>query len=152
MQLNMSKTKFMLFNPTLSFDFVPLYKIQDKELETVEEMKLLGLILRNDLSWKSNTENMVKRANSRLWMVKRSKNRGANLKDLVEIYTKQVRSVLEFGVPVWNSKLTKEEIVDIERIQKSFLHIALGNSYIDYENALESQILKHWKREELYSA
>ena len=56
----MSKTKFMLFNPTLSFDFVPLYKIQDKELETVEEMKLLGLILRNDLSWKSNTENMVK--------------------------------------------------------------------------------------------
>ena len=69
-------------------------------------------------------------------MVKRLKNRGANLKDLVEIYTKQVRSVLEFGVPVWNSKLTKEEIVDIERIQNSFLHIALGNCYLDYENAL----------------
>ena len=69
-------------------------------------------------------------------MVKRLKNRGANLKDLVEIYTKQVRSVLEFGVPVWNSKQTKEEIIDIELIQKSFLHIALQNCYLDYENAL----------------
>ena len=61
---------------------------------------------------------------------------GANLEDLVEVYSKQIRCILEFGVPVWNPSLTKEESYDIERVQKAFLHIALGNQYLDYENAL----------------
>ena len=29
-------------------------------------------------------------------------------------YIKQIRSLLEFGVPVWNSGITQEEIHDIE--------------------------------------
>ena len=142
MKLNLSKTKFILFNPTINFDFVPEYEILGKDIETVEEMKLLGLIVSNDLSWKSNTEHMIKRANARLWILKRLMKRGANLEDMVDIYIKQIRSVLEFGVPVWNGKLTKEEVMDLERIQKSFLHIALGNSYLCYENALDKSKLE----------
>ena len=92
-------------------------------------MKLLGLTLTNYLSWKSSTEDMTKKSYSRLWMIKRLKKRGANLEDLIEIYTKQVRSVLEFGVPVWNSGITKEESMNLERVQKSFLHLALRNRY-----------------------
>jgi hypothetical protein len=91
----------------------------------MEEMKML---VSNDLSWKPNTENIVKKAYKRLWMLQRLKSRGANLEDLTDIYTKQVRSVLEFGVPVWNYGLTVAEKQDIERVQKSFLYIALGNS------------------------
>ena len=48
----------------------------------------------------------------------------------------QHNNVLEFGVPVWNSGLTVEETSDIERVQKSFLHIVLGHMYLDYESAL----------------
>ena len=59
MKLNSTKTKFMLFNPTSNFDFVPDFKIDNTHVETLEEMKLLGLILRNDLSWKSNTKHMI---------------------------------------------------------------------------------------------
>ena len=141
-KLNCSKSKFMLFNPTLNFDFVPEFKLDNVDLDTMEEMKLLGLIVTNDLSWKSNTEYMVKKAYSRLWMVKRLKNRGANLADLTDIYQKQVRSTVEFGVPVWNSGITKEESADVERVQKSFLHIALGNGYINYQEALEKANLE----------
>ena len=39
--------------------------------------------------------------------------------------------ILEFGVPVWNSKLTQEEINDIERVQKSFMCIVIGDDYTD---------------------
>ena len=56
--------------------------------------------------------------------------------DLVDIYTKQVRSILEFGVPVWNSGLTQEEVSDLERVQKSFLYVALGSDYVNYKSAL----------------
>ena len=136
MKLNLSKSKFMLFNPTLHFDFVPNLNIDNTDVETLEEMRLLGITLRNDLSWKSNTNNMIKRAYKKLWILKRLRNQGANLEDLVDIYTKQVRSILEFGVPVWNSGLTQEEVSDLERVQKSFLHVALGSDYVDYKSAL----------------
>ena len=69
-------------------------------------------------------------------MVKRLKSNGANLDDLVEVYVKQTRSILEFGVPVWNSNLTEDEVASIERVQKSFLHIVLGDKYYNYESAL----------------
>ena len=70
-------------------------------------------------------------------MLNRLKLNGANVEDLTDVYIKQVRSVLEFGVPVWNSNVKKEEILDIERVQKCFLHLTLGNLYTSYEAALE---------------
>ena len=76
------------------------------------------------------------RAYKKLWAIKRLKNQGAEFNDLVDIYMKQVRSVLEFGVPAWNSGITQAEVLDIERVQKSFLHIALGHEYLDYQSAL----------------
>ena len=51
---------------------------------------------------------------------------------------KKVRSILEFGSPIWNSNLTKDEVSSIERVQKSFLHIVLGQRYTSYESALET--------------
>ena len=127
----------MLFNPTLNYDFVPSFEVEGRAIETKEEMRLLGLVLRNDLSWKSNTEQMTKKAYNRLWMLKRLKLNGANIEDLTDVYIKQVRSVLEFGVPVWNSNIKKEEILDIERVQKCFLNLTLGNLYTSYKAALE---------------
>ena len=45
-------------------------------------------------------------------------------------------SLIEFGVPVWNTGLTKGEAVEIERVQKAFIHIALGAEYKGYREAL----------------
>jgi hypothetical protein len=131
----------MLFNPTESFDFIPEFELEGKNLDTQEEMKILGLIVSNDLKWRSNTDSMTKKAYARLWMVKRLKKAGANLEDLTDIYIKQVRSVLEFGAPVWNSGLTKDEIMDIERVQKAFLHIVLGHAYSNYQSAMDVSVL-----------
>ena len=142
MELNLKKTKFMLFNPTMKFDFVPTLTLDNINLETVDEMKLLGLTIRNDLSWKPNTLNMIKRAYKKLWAIKRLKSQGAELNDLVDIFIKQVRSILEFGVPVWNAGITQAEVIDIERVQKSFLQIAMGQKYLDYKTALEKSNLE----------
>ena len=37
---------------------------------------------------------------------------------MIDAYIKEVRSTLEQSVPVWNSGLTKEQIISIERVQK----------------------------------
>ena len=59
-------------------------------MNTVEELKILGLTLRNDLEWSSNTNNIIKKAYSRLWIIKRLKQAGANLEDMTDVHIKQI--------------------------------------------------------------
>ena len=47
---------------------------------------------------------------------------GANKEELVDMYIKHCRSILEYAVPVWNGAITSNECKDIERIQKMALH------------------------------
>ena len=103
----------------------------------VEEIRLLGLVVRSDLKWTSNTEEMILKAYKKLWALRRLKGMGASLEDLKDIYTKQVRCMLELAVAAWNGAITQKEKVDIERVQKTALHIMLGEMYQSYGDALE---------------
>ena len=106
----------MVFNPGISRDFMPRFNFIGEELEIVEETKLLGVILRSDLSWKSNTSYMVKRANKKLWSLRRLKGLGAKNNDLIDVFIKQVRSILENAVQVWHPGLTEDEKNKIESV------------------------------------
>ena len=138
MKLNLKKTKLMLFNPCRVRDFMPEFHVDEARIDLVEETKLLGVIIRSDLSWASNTEYIVKRANSKLWCLRRLKGYGADQDDLMDVYHKQVRSILEYAVPVWHSSITGEERLLIERVQKSAFHIILGDQYSSYRSALKA--------------
>ena len=118
MKINYKKTKVMVFNPGVARDFFPRFSFNNDELEVVERMKLLGVVLRSDLSWRDNTDYMVERAYKKIWCLKRLKKLGANTIDLVDVYVKQIRSILEFAVPVWHPSLTNEDRLKIERVQK----------------------------------
>ena len=95
----------------------------------MEELKLLGLVIQSDMTWGANIDSMVQKAKKRLWIIRRLKNPGAQEKDLVDLYNKQVRSVLELAVPAWNRGINQAERIQIERIQKSACHIILGDRY-----------------------
>ena len=138
MKINAKKTKLMIFNPCVSKDFQPDFNLEGKDLECVDETKLLGVVVRTDLKWHSNTETMVKKAFKKLWMLKRLQNLGASTSDLIEVYTKQIRSLVEIAVPVWQGAITRIERNSIERVQKCALHIILGNHYVSYKKALET--------------
>ena len=69
--------------------------------------------------------------------LRRLKAHGASESDLLEVYTKQVRPVLEFAVPVWHSGITKGESKDIERVQKCALKIIFQERYNTYKQALK---------------
>ena len=137
MKLNFKKTKLMVFNPCKTIDFIPEITMKSNNLEVVNEIKILGLTIRSDMKWVSNTENMIRKANKRLWILRRLKNLGAQEIDLLEVYTKQIRCVLELAAPAWHPSITQEERNNIERVQKSACHIILGNNYNSYENALQ---------------
>ena len=113
MKINYQKTKLMLFNNCKNWDFHPIYKSQNEQLELVEEMKILGVILRSDMKWSSNTKYIVNKAYHRLWIIRRLKMHGVEPVDLLDVYQKQVRSVLELGVPAWHPGLTQSDALDI---------------------------------------
>ena len=62
-----------------------------------------------DISWESNTEYIIKRANSKIGCLRRLKKLGAKEEDLVDVYCKQIRSLLEHAVAVWHPGLSGEQ-------------------------------------------
>ena len=85
------------------------------------------------LGWARLTE----RANKKLWCLRRLKKLGAETAHLMDVYVKQIRSLLEFAVAVWHPSLTNEDRLKIERVQKSALCIILGQNYESYGSALK---------------
>ena len=56
--------------------------------------------------------------------------------DLKEIYILVIRSILEHSATVWHSSLTRENIDDLERVQKSALRTILQEKYKSYKQGL----------------
>ena len=54
----------------------------------------------------------------------------------IEIYKTFIRSRFEYSCVLWHSNLSKTNVTDIERVQKSALKVILKDEYCDYEHAL----------------
>ena len=119
-----------------NIDFMPEVSLKGHEIEVVDEIRLLGLVLRSDTKWSSNTKNMILKASKRLLILRRQKKLGAKNSDLVDVFIKQIRCILELAVPAWQGSLSQAEKLDLERVQKCACHIILGDSYNSYTSAL----------------
>ena len=137
MKINSKKTMAILFNKSRKYDFLPQLTIDDSDpLEVVDNLKLLGVIVSSDLSWAANTRSMCAKAYSRLWILRRLKPLGVSQSELLDVYEKQIRCIVEYASPVWTGGLTKHEVIQIERVQKAAFTIILGNRYSSYSKAL----------------
>ena len=137
MKLNTEKSKYMIFNFSKNYTFNTRLNIEGEILQQVQEVKLLGLVLREDLSWKSNTNSLIKRAYTRMIILRNLFKFNIPIGDLILIYTLYIRSVLEQSAVVWHSSLTRGEEIDIERVQKVALKIILNEQYSSYPEALK---------------
>ena len=138
MKINNSKSKVMIFNKSKKYDFQSEFSFSNGEnLECIEETKLLGIILSSDLSWGLNTKAIVKKAMSKMWLIRRLKSVKLDSKTILDYYCKEVRPLAEHGVAIWNSALTRSQTLELEKIQKVALNIILGDQYLSYESACE---------------
>ena len=136
MVINQKKTHIMKFNFRKSLDFPPIFSFGDGPcLEIVQQTKLVGIIISDDLKWSAHVDYMIKRANKKIWLLRRMKILRLEADILLDFYCKEVRSILEFGVPVWNSGITGKMREQIERVQKVCISIILCDTKweISYE-------------------
>ena len=105
-------------------------------IEQVKETKLLGVIISEKLRWHANTNSLVKRAYARMSILRKLYEFNIPKKQMVQIYTIYVRSIIERSSVVWSSSITNDESSALERIQKVALKIIYRGEYFSYENAL----------------
>jgi hypothetical protein len=137
MKLNEEKTKIMIFNQSMNYQFTTRLTINEQLIDIINETELLGVVISSDLTFKSNTKSLVKRAFRRTILLHKLFDFSVPMSDLINIYILFIRSILEQSCVVWNSSITQEEEVDIERVQKVCLRIILKENYIGYTEALE---------------
>ena len=137
MMLNKDKCKYMIINFTKKYQYSTRLKIENTHLEQVNEVKLLGCILSDNLKWHANTSMTIKKGYQRMIILHKLFEFNPPMKELVNIYKIFIRNVLEQNCVIWHSSLTQGEIIDIERVQKVALRIILRNNYVEYAHALE---------------
>ena len=111
-------------------------ELDGQNIEVLNSTKLLGTIISNDLKWDLNTNEIVKKANSRMALLRKLASFGASQQEMKIIYFGFVRSQLEKSATVWHSSLTDENRKDLERVQKTGLKIILKNNYTSYQKSL----------------
>ena len=126
----------MIFNFTDKYKFTANLKLNDEKLEVVNQAKLLGVIISDDLKWDKNTEYLVKKAYSRMELLRKVAEFTKSIDDKREIYILYIRSILEQSCVVWHSSLTEENALDLERVQKAAIRLILGEKNETYEDGL----------------
>jgi hypothetical protein len=61
MIISEKKTKAMIFNFTDKFQFTTRLQLKDKNVEVVDQIKILGTVVKSDLSWDENCRLLIKK-------------------------------------------------------------------------------------------
>ena len=131
LKIKETKTQVMKFNFNKNHDFPPELKLEgfDEDLKIIHETKLLGVMISDDLKWYSNTKYICSKAYKKMWTLRRMKILDIEPYVILDVYLKEIRSVLELAVPAWHSGLTLKQSADIERVQRVAVYIILSDSY-----------------------
>ena len=138
MSINLSKTRIIPFNWTRKHQVFPRLTYDDKEIQVTYKAKLLGVMCSSDGKWNENTSYIVKKANSRMFFIRRLKKLGASYATLKEAYILFVRQIFEMCAPLWTGALVKVQYLsdNLERVQRSFCKLLYPTESYEYSRAL----------------
>ena len=107
-----------------------------QQLAVVDKVKLLCVIIRDDLKWNGQVENMCTKDNQKFFMLRKLKEAGFSCQELVTIYKGYMRPVLEYAAPFWHPGRTQKQVDQVENIQKRVCRHILGWEYTSYPDSL----------------
>ena len=137
MQLNVKKTKNMIFNFSKKHQFTTKLNVDNANIEMVSETALLGTVITDKLTWDKNTEELTKKGYKRMQLLNAAAAFTNNRQELKDIYLTFVRSIVEQSAVVWHSSLSVRNRKDLERILKARLRVIMGKDYSKYSNGLQ---------------
>jgi hypothetical protein len=133
---NKKKTFSMIFNNSRKYAFPPEFTMGGTDLlEVKNELKILGVIVQDDLRWGAQVKQMTTKASKKLWLLRRMKQLGIDEATITTYWKSEGRCHLEFGAPVWNGAITKSQQRDLQRVQRRAVAAITGSGREDYTAA-----------------
>ena len=106
--------------------------LNNNAIVSVDRIKLLEVIITDDLRWKENTAEIVKKVNKRFYQLCRLRQFGVKQKERLTTWKVLIRPITEYAAPLWHSGLLECDKRKLENLQKKALGLILGTTYIDY--------------------
>ena len=114
-------------------------------------MKLLGLNISSNLKWNAHVSELVRKVSTRLYFLRQLKKSHVATRELLLFYITCIRSILEYGSPVFHRALPSYLSEDLERLQKRAMKIIYPE--LSYAKALElAGLLTLYDRREAIAA
>ena len=139
--LNEDKCKEMRIQFTKTETDCCLCLLTTENSKLVRKVKVLGIIISNDLKWNCHVEYIVKKASKRMYFLRQLKRAKVSISDMVNFYCSCIRSLVEYASPVFHYALPKYLSDDIERIQKRALTI-ICDPDLSYSEKLSTSCLQ----------
>ena len=117
---------FFLGHPVFSKTNInsPQLTLNNENIKRVHTHKHLGLLLTSNLDWSAQIHYVCLRANRKLAVIR--KNKMLNRQTLDMLYKVTVKSVIDYGLPVYYQSLRVTEKTRLEQIQYRAAKIVTG--------------------------
>ena len=133
LSLNTNKTKFMVLTKQRSawhFDT----RIEKTNIEQVNEIKYLGVIFNDKLSWKSHIQHVCFKLSNGSWALVKLRNY-VDTTTLKTVYYALIYSYLQYCVSTWGLASTTA-LDPLVRIQKCKIKIIINSPFLSHTNSL----------------
>ncbi|TWW54508.1 putative RNA-directed DNA polymerase from transposon BS [Takifugu flavidus] len=117
LQINAGKTKELVVDFRRRNNLPPApVNILGTDVDVVESYKYPGVHLNNNLDWTHNTDALVKKGNSRLFLLRRLRSFGVQGPLLRTFYDSVVGSAIFYGIVCWSSSITDRDRKRMDRL------------------------------------
>ncbi|CAI5682340.1 unnamed protein product [Oreochromis niloticus] len=115
----LSKTKEVIVNFQRGHTCHPPLTIDGAAVERVSSTKFLGVHISEDLSWTTNTASLAKKAQQRLYFLRKLKRASAPPPILTTFYRGTIESILSSCITVWGGSCTDYNRKALQRIVRT---------------------------------
>ena len=155
--LNISKSVAILFGRQRNLELK--VRIGQESIPQVQYTKFLGLWIDQDLTWKEHISKLLLKLKQKLNLLLAGKN-FLSTHALRILYFAQIHSNLTYGISMWGSLLSNENIKKLQKIQNKCMNIVgrgLGpidelfatNKILTVSQLIELELCKLWHKKQL---
>ena len=139
--LNVEKTKEIVVDFRRAHTQHPSLTINGAAVERVSSTKFLGVHITEDLSWSTNTASLAKKAQQRLYFLRKLKKARAPAPIMCSFYRGTIESVLTCCITVWFGNSTTHNQKMLQRIVNAAGKI-VGATLLPLNDIYNSQLTK----------
>ena len=130
--VNQKKSLLMNFNFSKKYAFPPEFKLGNSNLEVKEVLKVLGVMIQQDLKWGSQVDLMTRKASKTIWRLRRMQQLGLDQETITTFWKMEGRVHLEASCPVWSGGITGQQSRALCRVQRKAV-AAITAGQLEYE-------------------